>query len=75
MFGVVPEASKDGGHGSGWSSCDEHRGIALSSFTKGALTVADTGKFSVLPGLRRCEHSFKLLKEGAPSGRRLCCLP
>ncbi|KAF9502522.1 hypothetical protein BDN71DRAFT_1438166, partial [Pleurotus eryngii] len=37
VFGVVPEASTDGGHGSGWSSCDEHRGIALARETLGSF--------------------------------------
>ncbi|KAF9497780.1 hypothetical protein BDN71DRAFT_1444169, partial [Pleurotus eryngii] len=37
VFGVVPEASKDGGHGSGWPSCDEHRGIALARETLGSF--------------------------------------
>lgn len=43
----------------------------LSSFTKGAPTVADTGKFSVLPRLRRRElHLSSLNKEHPLAGDR-----
>lgn len=43
----------------------------LSSFTKGALTVVDTGKFSVLPGLRGRElHLSSLNKEHPLAGDR-----
>ncbi|KAF9489214.1 hypothetical protein BDN71DRAFT_1456458, partial [Pleurotus eryngii] len=54
VFGVVPKASKDGGHGSGWSSGDEHRGIALARETLGSFQ-----SFQNLEGVNTCVSFLK----------------